>query len=97
MSQVLQIARPTVDDDRRWLAVMAAVTILELGWWATAWSHGLAPSPFVAGYVILASAGLASAISLRLALRLTPACSNWPGAILGTILTAIGASAFLPP
>lgn len=81
--------------DREWLAVMALVTALELGWWAMAWSLGAAPPARAGAYLVLAFAGLAAAVTLRFALR-RGAGTNWPGVIFGTILTGIGASAFLP-
>ena len=75
---------------------MALITTLELGWWAITWSFGAAPPAHVGGYLLLAFAGLASAVALRLALRHGLPRTNWPGIIIGTILTGIGASAFLP-
>lgn len=75
---------------------MALVTTLELGWWAIAWGLGAAPPVPLASYLLLAAAGLALAVALRLALRHGMPRTHWLGVTIGTMLTGIGASAFLP-
>jgi len=75
---------------------MAALTVVEMSWWLAAWRVGAAPPPLLGTYLLLASGALTIALSLRLALGF-----GWPNAspsaiILGTVLVAIGASAFLP-
>jgi hypothetical protein len=84
------------DEDRHWLAAMAGITAVELTWWAVAWKHGIAPMPYVATYLGFAFVGLGLAIVLRLALGRGPSDAPWPTVLMGTVLTAIGASAFLP-
>ena len=100
MSELAQSRRPTLraefGPDRDWLAIMASLTIIELAWWAAAWSLGRAPAPFVGTYLLLAFGGLGLAVVVRLALRAAPTSAPWPGIIAGTVLVAIGASAFLP-
>lgn len=76
--------------------MLAAVTAAELVWWAIAWQLGIAPVARVATYIALAGIGLGTAVALRLALRLPASGAPWPPVLLGTLLTAIGASAFLP-
>lgn len=83
-------------EDRRWLVGLAAVTAVELAWWAVVWRLGLAPLPYLATYLGLAFAGLAVAVAIRLALRLKPSAAPWPEVLVGTALVGIGASAFLP-
>ena len=50
----------------------------------------------VATYIALAGIGLGAAVAVRLALRLPASDAPWPAVLVGTLLTAIGASAFLP-
>src|SRR5438034_687507 len=92
----LPIIRWRFAEDRNWLSVMAALTAIELGWWFIAWLKGIAPSPFLVTYTLLAIAGLAAAIAVRLALGKRPADVAWPAIVLGALLVAIGASVFLP-
>jgi len=82
--------------DGSWIAVMAALASIEVVWWAMAWRAGVAPTPFVATYFSIAFACLATALALRLALRMTPSGAAWPTVLAGTLLIAIGASLFLP-
>jgi len=82
--------------DGSWIAVMAALASIEVVWWAMAWRAGVAPTPFVATYFSIAFACLATALVLRLALRMTPSGAAWPTVLAGTLLIAIGASLFLP-
>jgi len=82
--------------DSRWLAWMAALTIIEMSWWLVAWRAGIAPPPLLGTNLLLASGALTIALGLRLALGF-----GWPKAssraiIMGTVLVAVGASAFLP-
>lgn len=90
------IARFAPGPDRAWLAAMLAITVVELLWWAVAWEAGTAPALFLGTYLLLAFAGVAAAIGLRLALRLAPISAPWREIVAGTILIGIGASAFLP-
>jgi hypothetical protein len=75
---------------------MAALTAVELLWWATAWSLGAAPLPFVAVYLPFAVVGLAAALALMLAFRPRARLAPWPALIAGTLLVGLGASLFLP-
>jgi hypothetical protein len=83
-------------EDRAWLAVMAGVTALELAWWAVTWSLGMAPRPLIARYLVFAFAGAGVAAAIRLGLGLRPLGTHGAAVLLGTLLVAIGASAFLP-
>ena len=73
---------------------MAALTAVELLWWAIAWSLGAAPLPFVPVYLAFAFGGLAVAVALKLALR--SRLAPWPALLAGTLLVGLGASLFLP-
>lgn len=75
---------------------MAGLVVIELAWWATERRIGAAPAPLLATYLFLAFGGLAVAVALRLALRLTHSDAPWPAVVAGAFLVAIGASAFLP-
>jgi hypothetical protein len=75
---------------------MAIVMAIEWIWWLVVWRLGLAPVPSPLTYLALAFAGLAGAITLRLALNLPPIAIPWPTAVLATVLVGLGASAFLP-
>lgn len=83
-------------EDRRWLTAMAVLIGIEAVWWVAAWRAGIAPPPFVMTYVVLAFAGLFSALALRMALRSSLALTPWPSTIVGTMLLGVGASFFLP-
>jgi hypothetical protein len=82
--------------DARWLAVFAAATLVELAWWAAAWSAGLAPVPLVGTYSVLVLAVLIPALALKGALGAFPNRKAWPGIVAAAALVAIGASLFLP-
>lgn len=88
--------RLDVGADGRWLGVMAVIAALELVWWATCWTNGLAPAPFLGTYLALSFAGLAAAIALRAMLQPRAERAPWTAVVLGTVLIAIGASLFLP-
>ena len=88
--------RDAAAGDGDWLAVMAALTVLELGWWALARRAGAAPAPLLGTYLLLASGGLAGALALRLAICPGIPRGSSPAIIGGTLLVAVGASAFLP-
>ena len=90
------IVNAPVAEDRRWLAVMATVTMVELAWWAASRRAGLAPAPWLLTYLGLAFAGLAAAIALRKILRPRAERSSWSSLVIGTALAGIGASFFLP-
>jgi len=85
-----------VGKDGEWLSVLAVLTTLELGWWAFTWSIGATPAPWVTTYTLIAAIGVAAAGLLRFVLGRGAPSASWPGVMLGTILTGIGASAFLP-
>jgi hypothetical protein len=82
--------------DRPWVAVMAATTLVELVWWAVACSLGIAPVIRLPAYLGLAFTALGVAVALRLATGRAATAAPWPVAVAGTILVALGASAFLP-
>ena len=56
-------ARLSLGADRDWIAVMAAVTALELTWWIVAWSAGIAPLPSLSVYAAAAAAALGMALA----------------------------------
>jgi len=85
-----------IGEDRQWLMVMAAVTAIELAWWAAVWLMGHAPAPYLLTYIGLSFAGLGSALILRALLYPRAAPPNWWSVIPATLLVAIGASLFLP-
>jgi hypothetical protein len=85
-----------VGKDGEWLSVLAVLTTLELGWWAFTWRIGATPAPWVTTYTLIAAIGVAAAGLLRFLLGRGAPPANWLGVMLGTILTGIGASAFLP-
>ena len=82
--------------DRHWLVAMAAITLVELLWWAVAWTHGIAPLPRVGTYLCLSFGGLVSAALIRRGLGFGPSAAPWPAVLIGTLLVGLGASAFLP-
>jgi hypothetical protein len=100
MNELAEPQRPALrigfGSDRRWLAVFAALTIIELDWWGLAWRAGIAPAPLVGTYLLLGFGGLAAALSLRLALCLRSPDAPWTAVIAGTLLVAVSASVFLP-
>lgn len=90
------ILKAAVGEDRRWLAIMAAVTLAEFAYWAANWSAGVAPLPWLLTYLGLAYAGLAAALLLRAVTRPRSKRASWPVLMIGTTLVGIGASLFLP-
>lgn len=99
MSELADSRRAAVFEfgpDRDWLGIMTGLTIIELAWWAARWSLRAAPAPLVGTYLLLAFGGLGLAVLVRIALRTSPTSTPWPGIVAGTVLVAIGASAFLP-
>jgi hypothetical protein len=82
--------------EQRWLTVLAALTVVELGWWSMCWRAGFAPVPRLFTYLGLAAAGLVAALALRAAARRIGQRARWPALLLGTLLIGIGASLFLP-
>ena len=80
----------------RWLAVLATVTALELGWWALCWRAGIAPAPRFGTYLALTIAALVVALALRMSFRPSAERASWPVLLLATFLIALGASLFLP-
>jgi len=99
MSELAQLRtaslRASLGPDGRWLATMAALTIVELAWLALAWRARSAPTPLLGTYLLLSFGGLAVAVAVRLALGRRSG-APWPAIVAGTLLVAIGASAFLP-
>jgi len=82
--------------ERRWLALMAGLTLVELVWWAICWGAGLAPAPRLGTYTALALTALLAAFVLRATFRPGAEHASWKALLLGTSLIAIGASLFLP-
>lgn len=82
--------------ERRWLALMAGLTFVELVWWAICWRAGLAPAPRLGISTVLALAALLAAFALRATIRPRGEHASWGALLLGTILIAVGASLFLP-
>lgn len=82
--------------ERRWLAVLAAVTAAEWLWWALLWERGVAPLPRPLPYLLMTGAIAGAAMLLRLALW-RPAVETSAAAMgAGAVLVGAGASAFLP-
>lgn len=75
---------------------MASAATLELVWWASAWSRGIAPLPHVLTYLSLALAGLAVALALRMLLRPGSPRAPFPSVVIGTVLAGVAGSLFLP-
>ena len=96
VATVAALGRPALSGDAAWLAVMAAVTLLEIGWWTVVWSIGIAPAPYLLTYIALAFAGLAAALIVRLIVQPKAASPNWSSVIPATFLVGVGASFFLP-
>ena len=89
-------AGPPVDEDRRWLTMMAATTLAEFIWWAAARLSGIAPYPSLPTYAALTFIGLAAAFALRTATRPDARRSSLRSVISGAACVAIGGSLFLP-
>jgi hypothetical protein len=87
---------PNFGEDRRWLMVMAVLTLAETAWWTISWSAGYAPMPLLGTYLMLAFSALAAAFVIRLVVRPRSQQAPWPGVIAGTLLVGVGASLFLP-
>ena len=82
--------------DWPWLASMAALTAVEVCWWAIAWSAGIAPMPFITLYLLVAFAGMTGALAVRAALRPKAERPSMPALVAGAVLIGIGASLILP-
>ena len=82
--------------DWPWLASMAALTALEVCWWAIAWTAGIAPLPFATLYLLVAFAGVTAALAVRTALRPKTERPRLPAMVAGAALMGIGASLILP-
>lgn len=97
-AQVRTQVRARIDPagDGRWLATLAALTLIEVAWWLTCWRAGIAPAPHLAIYSALAFAALGGAIALRSVVRPRALRASWPVLLTGTMLIALGASLFLP-
>lgn len=87
---------PDMGGERRWLAVVAIMTSIELACWAVNWALGRAPAPSLLTYVPLAFVGLAAAMVLRMALRRRSSQATRSSLVIGTLLVGVGASVFLP-
>ena len=85
-----------INEDRRWLTVMAATAVAEFFWWAAAHIAGLAPYPSLLTYVALTFAGLAAAVATRKATRPGARRCSRQSVISGAVLVAVGGSLFLP-
>ena len=83
-------------EDRVWLTVMAAMTVVELAWWTMNWISGAAPAPFLLTYLALAGIALGAALAVQLAIRPGAPRAGWASIATGTLLVGIGASLFLP-
>lgn len=75
---------------------MALCVSVELVWWLICWILGKAPAPLLGIYALLAAAGLLSALALRAALRWQGLRASSPAVVAGALLSALGASLFLP-
>src|SRR5436305_8769065 len=75
--------------DGRWLAVMSALALVELAWWALCWRAGIAPAPRLGTYLALATTALVAALALRLAFEPEAEGASWPVLLLATILVAV--------
>lgn len=82
--------------DMAWLAVLAALTLIESGWWGLCWRAGIAPAPRVGFYLAAAATALLAALVLQLAFRRRAKRASWPVVVLATLLVGVGASLFLP-
>jgi hypothetical protein len=83
-------------EDAAWLTAMATVIVLEVAWWAVAWSIGMAPAPYIFTYLALAFVGLGAALMIRLVLQPRAGRPNWSNILPATVLVGLGASLFLP-
>jgi hypothetical protein len=92
----MQAVRLDVGEDGRWLLVLASLGVVELTWWTLCWLAGIAPAPFLGTYLVLAVGGLVAALALRMAFSPGAERPTWTALVLGTLLTAIAASLFLP-
>jgi hypothetical protein len=90
------VTGPAWAGERPWLLIMAAITAVELLWWAAAWKLGIAPIAHAGTYLFLAGGGLVSAALIRRATGLPFSAAPWPAVLAGTLLIAVGGSAFLP-
>lgn len=88
--------RASFGADWSWLAVMALATAIEFAWWTATWIQGFAPAPFLLTYLALAFCGLACVLIMRQFFQARSSGMNWLSILIGTILIAVGASAFLP-
>lgn len=82
--------------EERWLAVFAALALVELGWWAICWREGTAPAPRLGTYTPLCLGALVVALILRVVFRPGAERASWSVILLGTMLVAVGASLLLP-
>ncbi len=83
-------------EDRVWLTVMAAITVVELAWWTVSWTSGAAPAPFLLTYLVLACIGLGAAFLLGMVIQPGAPRAGWASLVSGTLLVGLGASLFLP-
>jgi hypothetical protein len=82
--------------DRDWVAVMGATTLVELVWWAFAWSAGIAPPPFVFSYLLISFGALGAVLTLRQAFRRVGQLPTLTTLFAATALVGVAASLFLP-
>jgi PAP2 superfamily len=95
-SPIVSLRKVDLRGEGRWLAVLAAVILIEVAWWALCWRAGIVPVPQVAAYVALAVACLLGALALRLLFRPRAERASWTVLLIATMLVGFGASLFLP-
>ena len=82
--------------DLSWLAAMALTTLIECGWWAIAWSSGLAPGAYLWTYLAMAFSGLLGALLVRRIFTGKWSDAPWRSVVAATLIIGVGASLFLP-
>ncbi|MEO6255222.1 MAG: phosphatase PAP2 family protein [Sphingomicrobium sp.] len=78
------------------MALLAALTGIQLVWWAIAWRAGAAPLPYVGLYLAVALGGVSVARVLAGLVRPRGQWARWPAPLIGAVLVGLGASLFLP-
>ena len=90
-----QATRPA-QSEKGWLAVMGVATLVELIWWAIAWTAGIAPAPFLFSYLAIAFAALGTVLALHRIFGSARPRSALRTLVAATVLIGIAASLFLP-
>ncbi|MEO8176578.1 MAG: phosphatase PAP2 family protein [Sphingomicrobium sp.] len=75
---------------------MAALTVLQLIWWAIAWRSGAAPLPYVGLYLAVALGGVSLVWVITRLVWPRRRRARWPAPLIGALLVGLGASLFLP-